>query len=105
MDPVTLGLAFANTQGGAALLGGVGKGLTSSTPAGPSNATSAAYGSGLDGSGWSINFAGVQNAGSNQDKSGGVPGIGASGIAGSIPWYVWALVAGAVVWRLKSSRR
>ncbi len=105
MDPISLGMAFANTKGGTALLGGLGSGLGSSAPAGPSNATSAAYGSGLDGSGWSINFAGVQNAGSNQDKSGGVPGLGGSGVAGALPWYVWVVLAGAVAWRLKKSRR
>ena len=105
MDPISIGLAFANTKGGASLLGGLGSSLGASAPAGPSNAQSGAYGSGLDGSGWSINFAGVQNAGSNQDKSGGVPGLGVSGIGGSLPWYVWAALAGAVVWRLKNSRR
>jgi hypothetical protein len=104
MDPISIGLAFANTKGGASLLGGLGSSLGASAPAGPSNAQSGAYGSGLDGSGWSINFAGVQNAGSNQDKSGGVPGLGVSGIGGSLPWYVWAALAGAVVWRLKNSR-
>lgn len=105
MDPISIGLAFANTKGGASLLGGLGSSLGASAPAGPSNAQSGAYGSGLDGSGWSVNFAGVQNAGSNQDKSGGVPGVGVSGIGGSLPWYVWAALAGAVVWRLKNSRR
>jgi len=105
MDPISLGMAFANTKGGTALLGGIGSGLASGTPGGPSDAQSGAYGSGLDGSGWSINFAGVQNAGSSQDKSGGVPGIGGSGVAGSVPWYVWIVLAGAVLWRLKASRK
>lgn len=102
MDPVSVGLAFAETRGGASLLGGLGSGLGSSMgrPSGPSNAESGTYGSGLDGSGWIINFAGVQNAGSNQDKSGGVPGLGMSGVS-SVPWYIWALLAGAVVWKLK----
>ncbi len=87
------------------LAGGLGKSLGASTPAGPSNAESGAYGSGLDGSGWLVNFAGVQNASSNQDKSGGVPGIGISGASiGGVPWYVWALLAGAVVWKLRKSK-
>lgn len=102
MDPVSLGLAFAETKGGASLLGGLGSGLgsTMGSSSGPSNAESGAYGSGLDGSGWSINFAGVQNADSNQDKSGGVPGLSMSGVS-TVPWYVWVLLAGAVVWKLK----
>lgn len=105
MDPISIGLALANTKGGASLLGGLGSSLGASAPAGPSNAESGAYGSGLDGSGWSINFAGVQSAGSSQDKSGGVPGVGLSGVTGSVPWYVWAALAGLVAWRLKKSRR
>lgn len=103
MDPVTIGLALANTKGGQSFLGGMGTALGSSTPAGPSNAESGAYGSGLDGSGWSINFAGVQNAGSSQDKSGGVPGVGMSGVSG-VPWYAWALIGGAVLWKLRKSK-
>jgi hypothetical protein len=82
------------------LAGGLGKGLGTSAPAGPSNAQSGAYGSGLDASGWNVNFSGVQSAASNQDKSGGIPGIGVSGVASSVPWYVWAVLAGAVAWKL-----
>lgn len=71
-------------------------------PAGPSSATAAAYGSGLDGSGWAVNFQGVQSASNAQDKSGGIPGVGLSGVGGSIPWYVWAALAAVVVWKARS---
>lgn len=37
---------------------------------GPANASSAAYGSGLDGSGWYVNFGETQTANQRQDKSG-----------------------------------
>lgn len=106
MDPLSIGLAFANTKGGAALLGGVGSGLGSTPPAGPSSATGGAYGSGLDGSGWSVNFSGMQSTASNQDKSGGVPGLlGGSGVSAGVPWYVWAGLGVVVLWRLKKSSR
>lgn len=104
MDPLSIGLALANTKGGTSFLGGLGSSLGASSPAGPSNAESGAYGSGLDGSGWSVNFSGVQSTASNQDKSGGVPGVGITGVAGAIPWWVYLAVAGAVVWRLKRSK-
>lgn len=72
---------------------------------GPSGAEAAAYGtSGQDNSGWAVNFAGQQNATSSQDKSGGVPGVGISGIGGSIPWWAWAAVGGLILWRLKSKK-
>ena len=88
--------------------GGLGSalgGAFTAPPAGPSNAVSGAYGSGLDGSGWAINFQGVQNASNAQDKSGGVPGLGSSGVAGAVPWYVWAALVGAVVWKQFKSRK
>lgn len=105
MDPLSIGLAFANTQGGAALLGGVGKGIATPSSAAPSNAESAVYGNGLDASGWSVNFAGVQDVTQSKDKSGGVPGLGITGGVGAVPWWAWAILAGAVVWKLKQSRR
>lgn len=103
MDPLSIGLALANTKGGTSFLGGLGSSLGAGAPAGPSNAQSGAYGSGLDGSGWNINFAGVQNASSNQDKSGGVPGLGLTGVGGSTPWMLYAAAAAVVVvvWRQK----
>lgn len=101
LDPISL----LNTKGVASLLGGVGSGLGGGAPAGPSNATAAAYGSGQDNSGWAVNFAGVQSAGSSQDKSGGVPGLGISGVGG-VPGWAWialAAVIGVAAWR-KSKR-
>jgi len=103
MDPLSIGLQLLDTKGGSAFMGGVGSALSGGSAA-PSNAESGAYGSGQDGSGWSVNFAGVQNAASSQDKSGGVPGLGTSGVSGSIPWYVWAGLAGVVLWKLKKSQ-
>lgn len=102
MDALGIGLKLLDTKGGSAFMGGVGSALggLGGAPAGPSNAESAVYGSGLDSSGWSVNFAGVQNAASSQDKSGGVPGLGISGVSGSVPWYVWAGLAGVVVWKI-----
>lgn len=106
MDFTALALQFANTKGGAALFGGMGGALGSTPAAGPSSATGGAYGSGLDSSGWNVNFSGVQSASSEQDKSGGVPGVfGMSGTSGGgVPWYVWAGLAGAVLWRMRSKR-
>lgn len=104
MDPLSIGLALANTKGGTSFLGGLGSSLGAGAPAGPSNAQSGAYGSGLDGSGWSVNFSGVQSTSSNQDKSGGVPGVGISGVGGAIPWLAYAAAVGVVVWRLKRSK-
>lgn len=100
-------LALLNTKAGSSLASGLGSGLASAVggaPAGPSNAQSGAYGSGLDGSGWSVNFAGVQTASSDQDKSGGVPGLGISGVAGAIPSWAWVLIAGVVLWRMRKSK-
>jgi hypothetical protein len=105
MDPASFALAFANTAGGAKLLGGVGGGIASPTPSAPSNAEAAVYGNGLDASGWNVNFAGVQDVTQSQDKSGGVPGLGITGGVGAVPWWAWAILAGAVVWKLKQSRR
>lgn len=93
--------ALLNTKGGSALGSSLG-GALGGGPAGPSNAQSGAYGSGTDNSGWNVNFSGVQSASGTQDKSGGVPGVGISGGIAGVPWYVWAVVAGAVVWKLRS---
>lgn len=95
--------ALLNTKGGASLGQGLGQALGS--PGGPSNATSAAYGTGMDGSGWNVNFSGVQSASSNQDKSGGVPGLGISGAVSGVPGWMWAILAGAVAWRIYKSRQ
>lgn len=101
-------LELLNTQ----FMAGVGRSLgagglpgMSAAPAGPSQATAAAYGSGLDGSGWAVNFSGVQSASSSQDKSGGIPGVGLSGVGGSVPWYVWAALAGIVAIRVMRAKK
>lgn len=98
--------ALLNTKGGASLGGGLGTALGSSgAPAGPSSA--AVYGSGLDSSGWNVNFSGVQSASSNQDKSGGVPGIGFSGVSGPVPGWLWvagAALIGIGLWRRMSAK-
>lgn len=80
--------------------------------AGPSNATAATYGSGQDGSGWVVNFSGIQNASAAYDKSGGgVPGVGgsSSGVLSGIPQSALMLLGlvglalvGAVAWRSRS---
>lgn len=104
MEPFSA-MALLNTKGVASLLGGLGGGVGSTPPAGPSNATSAVYGSGLDTSGYSVNFSGIQSASSSQDKSGGVPGIGLTGVAGGVPWWLWAAGAGLIAWRLRKSKK
>lgn len=97
-------MGLLNTKGVASLLGGLGS-SSGTPPAGPSNAVSAVYGSGLDTSGYSINFSGLQSASSSQDKSGGVPGIGLTGVAGGVPWWLWAAGAGLIVWRMRKSKK
>lgn len=106
---------FLNSKAGAGLASGLATGLTSALgggPAGPSNATGGAYGTaasgfGHDGSGWSVNFgSGAQTVTANQDKSGGVPGLGVSGVGAvsAVPWWAWLLVGGSVLWKLKKSK-
>lgn len=96
---------FLASKAGASLFGGLGSGLGSALgggPDGPTSATSGAYGSGLDSSGWSVNFSGIQSTASQQDKSGGVPGIGASGVGlGGVPWWAWVALGAAVLFKLK----
>lgn len=98
-----------SSKAGAALGSGLGQGIGAALgggPAGPSNAQSGAYGTSQDGSGWSVNFSGTQTTTAQQDKSGGVPGIGVSGVGSvlGVPWYVWAILGGAVLWKLKKSK-
>lgn len=91
-----------NTKGGASLAGGIGASL-GPAPAGPSSASAAVYGP--DNSGWNVNFSGVQSASSAQDKSGGVPGFGLSGVSGGgVPWWVWAGLVGVALWRMRKSK-
>lgn len=99
---------FLASKAGASLFSGIGSGLGGALgggQAGPSNASSGAYGSGLDSSGWSVNFSGVQSTATQQDKSGGVPGLGVSGVgAGGVPWWAWLALGGVVLWKLKKSK-
>ncbi len=96
---------FLASKAGSSFLGSLGSGLGGALgggPDGPTSATSGAYGSGLDSSGWSVNFSGVQSTATQQDKSGGVPGLGVSGVgAGGVPWWAWLALGGLVLWRLK----
>lgn len=97
---------MANLGGG--LGQSLGRGLggaVGGSPAGPSHAEAAVYGSGLDASGWAVNFSGIQSASSGQDKSGGVPGVGLSGIGAGVPGWAWIAVGGLVLWKLYRSRR
>lgn len=102
-DPMALlNTSFAGGLGSALGKGGMG----GAAPAGPSNAESAVYGSGLDSSGWAVNFQGYQSASSSQDKSGGIPGIlGSSGVGGSIPTWAYLAVGGLLAWKLLRSKK
>lgn len=71
--------------------------------AGPSSAEGASYGSGADNSGWNVNFSGVQSASSQQDKSSGAGLL--SGVGGAIPWWAWAALGLAVLWRMRRSAK
>lgn len=91
-----------NTKAASSLAGSLGSALGGG-PEGPTSATSGAYGSD-DASGWVVNFGpGAQTVTANQDKSGGVPGLGVSGVSAvsAVPWWAWLLLGGAVLWKLK----
>lgn len=95
-----MGMSFAGSLG-AGLGGGLG-----GAPAGPSNATSSVYGSGLDGSGWIINFQGVQNASAAANKSGAGEALGT--MAAGIPtaaWVALGVVVVAVAWKKSKSKK
>lgn len=120
-----LGNAFFPGAGGAvggalgSLLDG---GMTGSAgpPPGPQISSAAVYGSGLDGSGWNVNFGGTQSTGSNKNAqppmletlglgAGGVmpglsmPFVGSGGI-NSTYLLIGALVVGVVIWKKRSKR-
>jgi len=96
------GAAFGGVAG--ALVDMQGGGGASATA--PQNASSAVYGSGLDGSQWNVNFSGVQSASSAQDKRGGVPGLESPALLGGpIPSWAWLAVAGLLAWKIAKSRR
>lgn len=85
-------------------IGGAGGGA----PPAPSEASASVYGSGLDGSGWNVNYSGLQTSGPN--KAGGEPsaldavGLGAGGLS---PLLIVGAVAiiGLAVWAKSKSRK
>lgn len=112
-----LGNAFAPGVGGAVggLMGSFldgGGSRSSGAPAGPMNSEAAVYGSGLDSSGWNINFAGTQNNASNKA---GLPvlgeTLGLTGGGGILPGginstylLIGALLVGVVIWKKSRSK-
>lgn len=94
------GTAIGGVMG--AFMGGGGGGVASSPGASlKSEASAAVYGSGLDSSDWAVNFSGVQNAGSNSDKTLGEIG----GMAASVPGWAWLAIGAAVVWKISRSKK
>lgn len=96
------GAAIGGVAGG--LMDAFGGGGGGGAPPAPQNASGAVYGSGLDGSGWNVNFAGVQSNGSNKqatpDSSAASElGLSAPG-AGVSPLMTVAVVAmlGLALW-------
>lgn len=76
-------------------MSGMGQGLGGAmtpAPAGPalSTATQTAYGNGMDGSGWAVNFGGNQSAG-------GLGALGGSFMG--LPIWALVLVGGVIAWR------
>ena len=93
------GMQLLNSQFGGGLGSSLGGGLSKPTPtAGPSRAEAAVYGSGLDSSGWNVNFSGTQKNASTFDKS---TADGFAGIGQSVPVWVWIAAAAAVAWKLR----
>lgn len=120
-----LGNAFFPGAGGpiGGALGGLLDGeMTGSSgpPPGPQISSAAVYGSGLDGSGWNVNFGGTQSNGSNKNAQPSVAetlGIGTGGIMPglSMPFVgsggfnstyllIGALIVGVVIWKKRLKR-
>lgn len=90
------------------LVGGFAGGGGGSSGAGggvaPQNAESAIYGgTGLDASGWNVNFSGMQTNGSNKSAPSGLESVGL-GSGGVSPFVIAAVVAvvGMAIWKKKS---
>lgn len=91
-----------------AIIGALGGGK-GGAPAGPTDVQAAVYGSGLDGSGWNVNFSGLQTNGSNkagaaEQSAAGALGLGADGmspllIAGAV------LIVGMAIWAKSKSKK
>lgn len=91
-----------------AIIGAFG-GASKGAPPAPSEAHSAVYGSGLDASGWNVNFSGMQTNGSNkagtgQDSAAGALGLDAGGISPLMIAGVVAIVGLAIWAKSKSSK-
>lgn len=84
--------------------GGMASGGGSS--AAPQNSQTAVYGSGLDGSGWAVNFQGIQSASSTQKKADGIglPDAGGGFAMPDIPMWVYAVAAGLILWKSRSKK-
>lgn len=115
-------------MGGSSSGGTSGPGASGGPVATPSSSQAAAYGSGLDGSGWVINFGNgnsvdlnnaqdktiraTQSADATATQSPYLPGYG-SGLGGltgdalgiGIPPVVWIALFGFAAWRLYSSKK
>lgn len=89
-----------------AFAGGLGSSLgKGSAPAGPSNASSAAYGNGQDGSGWIINFKGTQVASASADKSGADGLLASASTLSPLVILGVVVVVGLVVWKKSKSSK
>lgn len=76
-------------------------------PPAPQNAHNAIYGNGLDGSGWNVNFSGMQSNAANKPTTGEPSAVGALGLDGVSPLLILGVVAiiGIAVWGKSKSRR
>ena len=103
-----LGNAFAPGVGGA--VGGLfgsfldGSSGASASPSAPLTASAAVYGSGLDSSGYSVNFAGMTSTGSNKPGAAGL--VESIGLGGINPTYllIGALLVGVLIWKKSRSK-
>lgn len=80
------------------------------SPSAPMSASAAVYGSGLDGSGWAVNFSGLQSASSSPASAAGMglppmdAGLLGNVTAGLPNWFYFA-AAGVLAWRLLRSKK
>lgn len=89
-----VGALFGSFLDGGGVTGGGGGGGA------PLNSSAAVYGSGLDGSGWAVNFKGVQTASSSP---GAGPGAGAGVLGTGIPMWAIVAIVGFVLWKKSAS--
>jgi hypothetical protein len=103
-----LGNAALPGVGGAVggLLGSFLDGSSAASPTAPLTATAAVYGSGLDSSGWNVNFSGSQSNGSNKAGNPSLTetlGVGQGGI-NTTYLLIGALLVGVIVWKKSRSK-